>query len=291
MANKRFAFSIIQLFFAFAAFIAVSFAWFAVSTMVEAEPLNFMVSHEYIDEYEINFFTNNHVYRYNQSTASIEIYDETQTMWVDPSTTYAGPPITYDTPSYGYLDQIYDFQGIFLNQYDPLIPQNNLNNNLFVELRLSYDIETSRDLIIDARAITSVASNGFGTSSYGPYYLSEVLYLQFMQSNVYAIRSEETNLFADLKLDFAELDAFDEYIYPYFSFYGSTDTYYPEIEIDTITLSPLDTEIILYFNFFYYEDKIEDIILAEAISLPITSENFLRFFQDVMIIIKDGDQS
>jgi len=288
MANKRFAFSIVQLFFAFAAFIAVSFAWFAVSTMVETEDLNFLVSHEYIEEYEIKFFTNKHIYRYNQSTTSIEIYDEVQLMWVSPSTCEGS---TCETPSYGYQDHIYDFQGIFLNQYDPLIPQNNLNNNLFVELILSYDIETSRDLIIDARAITSVATTGFGTSAFGPHYLSKVLYMQFMQSNDYAIRNEETNLFAALKLDFAELDAFDEYIYPYFSFYGSTNTYYPEFEIDTITLSPEETEVIIYFNFFYYEDKIEDIILAEVISLPITSENFLRFFQDVMIIIKGGDQS
>jgi hypothetical protein len=286
--NRRFSLSIIQLFFSLAAFIAVSYAWFVASTMVETDPLNFYVSHEYIESYEITFFTEKYVYRYNRSADMIEIYDTGTSSWVDPTTCVGS---TCTTPSYGYLDRQYEFQGIFINQYDPIIPRNNENNNLFVELRLEYDVETDRNLTIDARAIASNVSYNFGTSNFGPYYLSEVIYLQHMPSSDYALRAEGENIFFNLKEDFLEVDTSEEYIYPYLSFYGETDTYYPQFEVDTITLLHTESEVILYFNFFYYEDKIEDIILAEALTLPITTENYLRFFQDIMIIIKEGNQS
>ncbi len=294
MDKKRFVLSMIQLFLALSAFIVVSFAWFVTSTTVQSDSLAFDVSHEYVEGYEIKFFTKQNIYKFNSSTSEIEIYNGTT--YVDPSTCVES---VCDTPSYGYWDDSYEFAGIFLNQYDPLVPVNNADNILFVELHLSYEVEADMYLYLDARSLTSMAdTSAFDTSNFGPHYLSEVINIQYMTSTSYTSRLEATNIFTDLKDDFAEVDISEDLIYPEYNFYGTLDTYSPYLDLTDmlypIILEVESTELYLYFSFSYYETKvdyfIDDYLTTESLTLPLASTDFLRFFQDIIIVLSDGGE-
>lgn len=291
MRKKRLLLSLIQLFLSAAAFIVVSFAWFVTSTTVESDSLPFDVSHEYIEDYEIRFFTKNNIYKYINQSDGIYIYNGSN--YVDPSTCVES---VCDTPSYGYWDDSYDFVGIFLNQYDPFIPVNNEDNYLFAELHLTYEVEADMNLLLDARSFTSMANtSAFGTSNFGPHYMSEVINIQYMTSTSYTSRLEGTNIFYDLKDDFNAVDINEDLIYPIYNFYGALDTYASYFDFtDPIILESEATEIYIYFSFSYYETKVDYFInqylTTESLTLPLTSIDFLRFFQDIVIVIKDGGE-
>jgi hypothetical protein len=299
MDKKRLTLSFIELFLALAALIVVSFAWFAANPQVSSAPLQFSISHEYVQGYEIRFFTSDHIYKFMPEYNAIYIYDDTLTVpaYINPSE-YTGE-VFDETPSYGYLDNEYLFQGIFINQYDPLIPLNNANNNVFMELHLTYNIEEDVNLLVDAKAINTFANTtGFeNPNTFGSHYLSEVSYLQYMSSLEYNSRLEGDNIFSDLQTDFAQVDVNEDLIYPLHSFYGTTDTYTTSFTFDgSVILDYEQTvpEVYIYFNFSYYEDKVDGLIQAYMTQngiteLPITTVDFLRFFQDIVLIIKEGE--
>jgi len=297
MDKKRLTLSIIQLFLAFTAFIVVSFAWFVANPQVSSDPLQFSISHEYVEGYEISFFTNNHIYKFMPDQNAIYIYDDTLTVpaYVNPSE-YTGE-VFDETPSYGYWDDSYEFVGIFLNQYDPLVPVNNANSYLFIELHLTYEVEADMYLLLDARSLTSMAdTTAFGSiNNFGPHYMSEVVNIQYMTSTDYTSRLEGSNIFSDLRTDFSEVDINEDLIYPEYSFYGTTDTYSTYLDFpDSIILDADFTEIYLYFNFSYYEAKadylIDQYLTAQSLTLPLASIDYLRFFQDIVIVLRDGGE-
>ena len=223
MDKKRLTLSIAQLFLALAAFTVVSFAWFAISTEVDSEAIQFNVSHAYVEGYEVRFFTNDNIYKYMTSLDEIYIYDQQSQTYVDPSDCLES---VCDTPSYGYWDDSYDFAGIFLDQYDPLIPINNQDNNLFIELHLIYEVETDKYLSIDASGLNSMANTGaFGTSDFGPHYLSQVVNIQYMSSTDYTSRPESTNIFSDLTSDFNSVDINEDLVYPKYNFYEDIEVF------------------------------------------------------------------
>ena len=286
MDKKRLTLSLVQLFFALAAFVVVSFAWFAISTEVSSDPIQFATSHDFIEDYEIKFYTKDYTYKYISEEQEIYVYDDDSAFISEPYYPYVHfsnyCDTTCDTPGYGYHDNTYPFDGIFLGEYDPLIPLNNENNYLFLELHLTYEVEVATNLSINASADSDLALNSvFGLPVNQDYYLSEVVYLQQMSSD---ISLESTDTFGDLKSIFS-----NEISYLKQSFYGSTDTYTTSFEMvtDTITLDPEDIEIFIYFSLSYYEDKVHAIVLSEEPSLPITSYNYIRFFQDVVFVIKE----
>ena len=297
MDKKRLTLSLIQLFLALTAFIVVSFAWFVANPQVNSDPLNFKISHEYIEGYEIRFFANNSIYKFMPEYNAIYIYDDTLTVpaYINPSE-YTGE--VFDaTPSYGYWDDSYEFVGIFLNHYDPLVPANNMNNYLFVELHLTYEVEADMYLLLDARSLTSMADTAaFGSiNNFGPHYMSEVVNIQYMTSTDYASRLEATNIFADLKLDFLEEDINEDLVYPEYNFYGALDTYSTYLDFpDPIILDADFTEIYIYIGFSYYEAKadylINQYLTAQSLTLPLASIDYLRFFQDIIVVLRDGGE-
>jgi hypothetical protein len=282
MDKKRLTLSLIQLFLALTAFVVVSFAWFAISTQVSSDPIQFATSHEFINSYEIKFYTKDYTYKYISNEQEIYIYDEATSTYISILDNFCVESVC-DTPGYGYHDNTYAFDGIFLGEYDPLIPLNNEDNYLFMELHLTYDVTTDTNLTVRATADSDLASNSiFGLPINQEYYLSEVVYLQQTSSTT---SLESTDTFNDLKTVFS-----DEISHPKQSFYGTTDTYATSFDMtDSITLLAANSEVYLYFSFSYYEAKANAIVLVEEPSIPITSYNYIRFFQDVTLVIREAD--
>lgn len=234
--------SIAQLFLALAAFTVVSFAWFAISPEVESEPIQFSTSHEFIEGYEIKFYTKNHTYKYIPEEQEIYIYDDDILYSSEPYYPYVDPSIycegsVCETPSYGYLDKTYQFDGIFLDIYDPLIPVNNEDNYLFVELHLDYQVPVTNYLTLQGVSNPALATGSvFGDPTSG-HYLSEVVNIQYLSSYT---TYETTNTFDNLKDTFIVNGVYSS-SYPAQNFYIS-GVYNSTFDFTgSIELSPLQT--------------------------------------------------
>ena len=274
MDHKRLIISIIQLILSSAAFVVVTFAWFSLSIQTSTGPIDLSVSPGYIDTAELTYYTFDNIYRFDDSTDSIVVYDNG--LWVTPTYT--------DT-----VDAGYPFNGIFINEYDPIIPENNINNFIFLELHLTYQVDEDKTINIDMYSDTNIgtdALNAFGYVTSRPYYLSEAIYIQTMFSTAYTAEPEGTNLFTDLSTDFE-----DTLTYPLTSFYGTNDTYATSYNIEQTTLSASAPtfDIYLYFKFSYYTDKLEDIITFEDYNVSINGSDAIRLFQDIKIYIDEDD--
>jgi len=285
LTKKRFYISLIQLVLATMSFVVVSLAWFVLSTEVSTAPIEIGISPGYIKTSELTYYTPTQVFRYDDQSNSLKVYDNG--LWVDPVYT-------------NIEDSGFDFNGIFIKQYDPIIDANNFDNFLFLELRLTYEVEEDKNITMDLLSDTALATAakaefGFSTepTSNEPYYLSEVSYIQYRSLepadsdyNYFTSAAEGFNLFNDLKTVFS-----DTTTYPLTSFYGDTDTYTTSYRIDQRTLGVSDpvTELYFYFKFSYYTDKIETIIANEFESITINGSSAIRFFQDIKIQIKEDD--
>lgn len=285
MDRRRFVISMIELILSAAAFVVVSFAWFALSTETSTGPIEIGISPGYIDISEITYYTKDDVYRFDNDSNTLLVYDENTMTWVLPA--YTDP-----------VDAGFSFNGIFINEYDPIISENNTDNIIFLELRLSYQIDAgdSKTLLFDLQSETGLATDSiaeFGFVTSRPYYLSEVTYIQtFVDNSTYVAAAEGTNLFEDLKLDFD-----DTITYPLTSFYGDTDTYASSYNINQyLTPNPfvvdsttIDTYI--YIKFSYFSTKIENIIDAENVNVSVNGADAIRFFQDIQLFIEEDDNA
>lgn len=286
MTKRRIVISSIQLVLSLATLIVVSLAWFAISTEVQTTPIELNVGSGLIASYEIKFYTVDKVYKYDQNINDILVWNGVDA-WVTP--TYHDPELS-----------TFPFSGIFLNQYDPLIDLNNVNNQLFIELKLVYDVDENSAISVDFDSDISLATDSLATFGYTtsrPYYLSEVLYIQQMESNAYAANPEGTNIFNQLKTDFNQVDINNDLIYPKYSFYtqindpiSQPETYYitslstPNINL---TANQALSEVYLYFKFSYIDSMIEYIISNENVNIAINNGNGIIFFQDIKIGISE----
>lgn len=281
MKKRKLAISIINLIIASAAFIVVTFSWFSISDTVSTSPVNLSVSPGTFEEYEIKYYTVNSVFKYDQNIDAILVYDENSLSW--------------NLPTYDELFGInYTFDGIFINQYDPLIPLNNLNNNLIIELYVKYktDIDlTILQSVITHPSLADEAINEIGYQTSRPYFLSEVVYLQMMIDNKYQNILEGENIYNNLIADFNTLDGSNQLVYPLMPFYDESDNSLSSIDFGQTVLqgNNVENELYFYLNISYYENKILEFLSSEQLEVSISNLNFIVFFQDLKIILREDE--
>lgn len=271
MEKKRFIISFIELFLSAAPFVVVSFAWFVNSTTVDTSPIGFDVAFGEIEEAQMTFYTKNAVYRYDSDNNVMLIYDNGS--WVLPS--YTNP-----------INLNHNYEGLFIQSYDPIIEENNVENFVFLELYMNYQLDENKSILIQLYSDTTIAIDAiaeFGYTTSRPYYLSEVSRFQLMANTNYTGLPEGTNIFENLFTDFS-----DTITYPYNSFYDITDTYNYEFDLGSVALtaSPTMAEMYIYIKFDYFSEKVDSVLSSEVANLD---DEGLRFFQDIQIFIKEDD--
>jgi hypothetical protein len=275
--RKRFLLSLISLSLSIMTFLFVTYAWFAVSTSVDNNPFGFSVDPGIIT-WDIHYYTYNDVFKLDGSVLK---------KWDGDS---------WEIPTYERVEDIgYNFAGMMMKPYDPIIPDNNELNHIIIEFHMSYEVDVDTTVNIIAEADTSLASNAisvFANPNPNPsgtqYYLSEIINIQNMVSSSYAyspgVREDYTNLYVDLMEDFQ-----DTVTYPKVSFYGITDTYSTTLQFDDMLLTQASSpgELYWYINISYYEDKIIEILTYEN-NYSLIDENldFFRFYQDIYFDVR-----
>ncbi|HKL47375.1 MAG TPA: hypothetical protein VJ878_01800 [Candidatus Izemoplasmatales bacterium] len=130
-------------------------------------------------------------------------------------------------------------------------------------------------------ATASITEFGYSTSR--PYYLSEVLFIQQMQTDIYSTNTEGSNIYNQLDTDFKQEDINQDLICPKYNFYTQfndpitqPDSYY-ETSVSTPSIfllaSQPNPEINLYFRFSYIDNMIEFIISKGNINFATNNGN------------------
>jgi hypothetical protein len=253
----------------------------SISDNVSTSPVTLSVSPGTFEEYEIKYYTVNNVFKYDKNIDAILVYNENTLSW--------------NLPTYDELFGInYTFDGIFINQYDPLIPLNNLNNNLIIELYVNYktDIDlTILQSVITHPSLADEAINEIGYQTSRPYFLSEVVYLQMMIDNKYQNILEGENIYNNLVADFNSLDGSNQLVYPLMPFYDESENSLSSIDFGQTVLqgNNVENELYFYFNISYYENKILEFLNSEQLEVSISNLNFIVFFQDLKIILRENE--
>ncbi len=278
MDKRGLVLSVLGLSVSFLTLVIATFAWFAISTTVDNSMLGMNVGAGIFPSYDIHYYTYDHVYKYDQSSESILVYDGG--FWV--------------APSYEVLpESAYAFQGIMIGSYDPLVPINNEYDNIIIELHLYCDADESMSFSLGASADTSMAAGAvltFGDAG-TIYYLSQIAYLQEMETDNYQANPEGTNIYSSLKSDFETVDGNEDLIYPLHGFYDEYDSYVSETSLGSLSVTSATTDVYLYFNISYNTVKIDTILSGEGSGSTITSVVALRFYQDIKIYIEEASGS
>jgi hypothetical protein len=244
--------------------ICVALAWFVKFSGVTFPPID--IESPLVESYELHFFTYDRIYKYDSTTLALQMYDET-------TATYGVP--NYDNTEY----QGTPFSGIFMSQYDPLIPNNNYHNNMIVEIHLHYNINQT----MTAR-LSSVANPGNASDAVSVFNPDQVYYLSHFVNvqNMTASRIERTggeNIFD------AANQAFINAASPYKSFYGTDNIYSSVLFLDDISFNPIANDIYIYINLVYHETKINEQFSGVWGGTP-ALRNSVLFFQDITFLIR-----
>ncbi len=276
--KKGLILSITGLSLAFLAMFFTTYAWFAISSSVSNDMIGLNVTDGIFPSYEIHYYTYEHVYKYDQSSGDILVYDSGD--WVSPSYEF-------------FPESAYPFQGIMIDQYDPLIPENNEYDSIIVGFHLYCDVNHDTNISILGRSDTDMATDAI--TSFGEtrdiHYLSQVSYLQEMSTSAYDANPEGTNIYLSLKSDFETLDGNDDLLYPLNYFYDEYDAYVTETSLGSFSLTSSTTDIYLYFNLSYNDLKIEDILTSAGAGSTLASLPAIRFYQDIEIIVEEAGGS
>ena len=250
MDKRRLIISIIQLSLALAAFFVVSLAWFSMSTEVYTEAIPLSVDSGVIESYELTYYTYEDVYRFNQASENINVYQDGFWNPIDPSE-----------------------PGIYISEYDPILLVNNAFNNIFIELYIQYNIAETTSISIDLISDIALAPN----APVDAIYLSEVSYTQYLTSSDYSLTPEGVNIFNDLMVDF-------DLITP-ISFFDINDIYTGSVDYGQLTLDANFSEVYLYFNISYYEQKVLSVI--DNSNLDVNNIGTIIFYQDIKIVVRE----
>lgn len=255
----------------------VTFAWFSLSDHTGVDPIEVGVTEGASLPFELRYYTKEHVYKYDPNTNSVLVYDANTSTYVTPNSSHI------DSPNY-------TFNGVFINQYDPLIPENNLNNNVIIELFIDFntiDPVTFQNVIAGDPFIASTAVTSFPYETSRPYYVSEATYVQTIVSKDYNNFNEGDNKYDTLDTLFNSTDVNSNLVYPKYSFY-TNDVYNRTLNLGSVTLSTDISSYKLYYNFTYYETKIDSFLTYENITINVEDMNYILFFQDIKFRISVG---
>lgn len=291
MKNKLMVKSLVSLILSLFMFVVATFSWFAISTNVDSDPINISVDPGIIESFELRYFTANNVYRYDSLSNTVKVY---QNGWI--------------TPSYTSVEDGSTFAGIIIKEYDPLISENNFENDIYIELYLNYSVEaTNSDLSITAlsdEALADYAETVF-SSQIDPlylYYFSDVMYLQSITtfSYSYDMGSGSLNRLNELS-EVSSPSNNENYDNLYDSLTQTFTTQNPTIYsfnetkdpltfvdplVNPITLTAPTGSFLIYFHYYYNETAINSILnLGSGITLD--NVPIVRFFQDIIIRVRE----
>lgn len=261
-------------------FTAVVYAWFTLSNESNIQPANFDVTDGFAFDYEIRYYTKDYMFKFDQATESILVYDTSTSSWVSPMILPGGP--------------VYLIDGVFISQYDVLIPENNYKDNLIIEINVNFTndvpILISQKLFADpSRSDSVVSSMTLETSR--AYYVSEVSNIQSFLSDAYNAYGDTFNKYEVLNTEFGLKDGSNNFVYPMYSFYVN-DVYNETVELGQSVIQPNSTHR-YYYNFTYDDLRVNAFFNQEfpSATYDITSIPTILFFQDIQMTIYGGSNS
>lgn len=278
MNNKRMILSFLGMILSFFAFVVVTFAWLTISTQVDNSNIALSVDPGIIETSRFRIYAFDNVFQYDRTSNSLKVYSSEELI----SPTYIDPD-----------DVAYAFKGIIINQYDPIIAENNFYNNIIIEIKLTYDVTANTTLNLTALSDTSIATEALAEFDpldiYTDYYLSEVSNIQSLiydagASNPYAATAMD-QMYNTFTTIFENTTT-----YPSDTFYtGVPETYTSSISFDDLSLVTTSSEpIYIYFNISYYESKIQSFLAFDPQNIDLENIAFIRFFQDITFKIKES---
>jgi hypothetical protein len=270
MEAKKMLLSTLSFVLSLVLFVASVFAWFSTTNESAVQTQSIQVTSGTFEDYDMYFYTAKRVYKFQSIDETIYTYDETLMSWVLPA---------YEEPE----EQGFAFSGIIMSQYDPLIEQNNIDNNIVVEIRVNHDSIDNENAILSLKSNIGIASEAI--VEFAPetaYYLSRFVFIQQFITDDYASRSEGTNLFSTLTDRFEETDINDDPIYPLLDFYDENDAFQSRLPLANVQFGSETQETWLYFNISYYEQKIEDTFFSGLTEPTLDNIETIRFFQDLV---------
>lgn len=240
MTKKRLIISFLGMVLSLFTFIVATYAWFAISEQTNSGPVTLSVDPGIIKEYEIYYYNADNVYKYNKTAQQLNVWNGS----------------SFVTPTYTNIDDVgYEYSGLFVKEYDTLIPSNNIDNSLIMQITLGYEVPIDLNISVKALVDTniyssstieeSIAWNAIENFSYpstpstdpSTYnFFSQIIYIQSMHDVLgsgsdYLIGtnySEGTNLYDTIEAIFItdENDGIKTYnsTYPLNAFYSDFDS-------------------------------------------------------------------
>ena len=274
---KQMVLAMIMLISSIFMFAAVVYAWFTLTNESNVQPVNFEITDGFTFDYEIKYYTKDYIYKYDQDTQSVLVYDSSSSSWISPMNLPGGP--------------VYLIEGVFISQYDVLIPENNQNNNLIVEISVIFTNDVpmlvSQKLVADS-SISSQIVSSLNLETSRAYYVSEVSNIQTFLSDSYNAYGETFNKYEILNTEFNLRDGSNNFIYPPYSFYQN-DIYQTTIEMGDSVIQP-DSTRHFFYNFTYDDLRVNAFFDQEFQSsvYDVTSIPLILFLQDIQMVISEG---
>lgn len=257
-------------------FTAVVYAWFSVGDHTVIQPISATLSDGSAVNYEIKYYTKNNVYKYDVNTNQVLVYQASTGTYVPQSSL----PINHPT---------YSFTNMFLHEYDPIIPENNYEKNVIVEISMALiaDSLTIRNSIISDKDLSTDVVSLYPYSTSRPYYVSEAAQIQTLISKDYNNYQEGSNKYTALSTVFNSVDVNQNLIYPLYNFYQN-DEYSPVLNLGSTQLTSDVSSYKLYYNFTYYDSKIDEFLAYENMMVDVDNMSFMVFFPDIKFSIVIG---
>jgi len=258
-------------------FAAVVYAWFTLTNESNVHPVNIEITDGFAFDYEIKYYTKDYIYKYDQDTQSILVYHSSSSSWISPINLPDGP--------------VYLIDGVFISQYDVLIPENNEKNNLIVEISIVFTIDVptlvSHKLVADS-SISSQIVSSMNLETSRAYYVSEVSNIQSFISDSYNAYGETFNKYEILNTEFNLRDGSNNFVYPQYSFYEN-NIYQTTVVMGESVIQP-DSTRHYYYNFTYDDLRVNAFFNQEFQSsiYDVTNIPMILFFQDIQMIISEG---
>jgi hypothetical protein len=262
---------------AFMLFFAVVFAWFSLSDQSGLQLVDIVITEGISYDYEIRYYTNEYIYKYDQSTQSIKVYNTQTSSWVLPNQLPGNPEYLLD--------------GVFISQYDVYIPENNHKNNLIIEVIVNFSNQEPLNIVhrlVSDASLSSSVIQSMNLNTSRAYYVSEVANIQTMLTNQYNHLSDTFNKYETLTTAFNQRDGSNNYIYPQYSFYHN-NVYQPSINLGSSAIG-VNSTLRFYYNVSYDASRVTAFHTNEfhAYNVNINDIPFVLFFQDIKISLMGG---
>ena len=272
--------SVVMLITSILLFTAVVYAWFTISNDSKIQQASINITDGFSFDYEIKYYTKDYVYKNDLVSQSIQVYDTSSSSWISPMNLPGGP--------------VYLLDGVFISQYDVLIPENNYENNLIIEISVNFANDVpmliSQKLVADSSMSEHLVSS-MSLETSRAYYVSEVSKIQSFLSDSYNAYDETFNKYEILNTEFSLKDGSNNLIYPMYSFYQD-NMYRTKIELGQSVIQP-ESQLRYYYNFTYDDLRVISFFNQEfqSSTYDITSVPVILFFQDIQMIIYGGGSS